>query len=88
MAKAIYTSAAGDLVQQVLERPRAPRKKTLPPDGSTTRLTLNVDTWLQTTSAMSSGVSRLQDTHMLAAISHPRQKDRPKAHASNKTMKR
>ncbi|MGH6808458.1 MAG: BrnA antitoxin family protein [Ensifer adhaerens] len=44
MAKAVSTGATDDLVQQVLERPRALKKKTLPSDGSTTKLTLNVDT--------------------------------------------
>lgn len=43
MAKAISTRAAGDLVQQVLERPRALKKQAPPSDGSTTKLTLNVD---------------------------------------------
>lgn len=44
MAKVVSTRATGDLVQQVLERPRALKKKTPPSDGSTTKLTLNVDT--------------------------------------------
>ena len=44
MVKANSTRATGDLVQQVLERPRALKKKVLPSDGSTTKLTLNVDT--------------------------------------------
>lgn len=44
MAKAVFTRTTGDLVQQVLERPRALKKKELPSDGSTTKLTLNVDT--------------------------------------------
>ncbi|KQW78507.1 hypothetical protein C6558_27390 [Ensifer sp. NM-2] len=44
MVRANSTHATGDLVQQVLERPRALKKKALPSDGSTTKLTLNVDT--------------------------------------------
>ncbi|NVD41942.1 BrnA antitoxin family protein [Ensifer sp. HO-A22] len=43
MANAVYTRATGDLVQQVLERPRALKKKAPHSDGSTTKLTLSVD---------------------------------------------
>lgn len=44
MAKAVSTHASNDLVQQVLERPRAHKKKAPSSGGSTTKLTLNVDT--------------------------------------------
>ncbi|WP_457584961.1 BrnA antitoxin family protein [Ensifer canadensis] len=42
MAKAVHTRAT-DLVQQVLERPRALKMKTLPSDGTKTKLTLSID---------------------------------------------
>lgn len=43
MAKAVHTHATGDLVQQVLERPRALKKKPAPPQGSATKITLSIE---------------------------------------------
>ncbi|OOG65748.1 BrnA antitoxin family protein [Sinorhizobium sp. A49] len=44
MAKAVFPRPTDDLVQQVLERRRAVKKKPLPSDSSTTKLTLTLDT--------------------------------------------
>ncbi|WP_312366981.1 BrnA antitoxin family protein [Ensifer sp.] len=44
MVKAIFHRATADLVQQVLERPRAVKKKAPLSGAAMTKLTLNIDT--------------------------------------------
>jgi len=43
MAKTGYLRPTTDLVQEILERPRVSKKQAVPSDGSTTKLTLDVD---------------------------------------------